>query len=236
MRVVLDFFDDNVQNSCPDPHVSLQKCNEVLAVVWKDPYAVLKAHKTELLHGHSQAVTNDPAPFWNVKNDHTPTAVPFSLPIPQFYLLLFKRKNFPASVCDAGISFSVSLFEYDKAIYRQFSEYCSGLIAQAGAFQGRQVQKRSESLRSDGTDQECSRTESGQKCQLYITLPPLLACLDSGFFFYGPHIQNIRRSALMLDTLPSRFIKDKQVDILRRLCEASPGHIRNAEPYRKEDS
>lgn len=79
MFVILNVFDNHIQNSATDLQVSFEKCNEVFAVIGKYPHTVLESREADLLHSVAQSVAYDPAAFRDVKNNYAPAPVPSAL-------------------------------------------------------------------------------------------------------------------------------------------------------------
>lgn len=79
MFVAFNSFNNHIKSICPDTQICLRQCDKVFAIMGVNPHTILKPHESVFFHKPPQSYSYASAPFGNIKDDHAPAAIPFSL-------------------------------------------------------------------------------------------------------------------------------------------------------------
>ena len=79
MRIAFKALYNHIKNIRTNTEVGLSESNKIFTIIGIDPYTILKVDESIFLHKPPQSYSHASAPFGNIKDDHTPTAVPPSL-------------------------------------------------------------------------------------------------------------------------------------------------------------
>src|SRR3989344_8582322 len=88
---------NRIKHILPYLQLRFQKSDVILTIVRIHPHAVLESNKTDFTHKIPQSDPDATAPFWDIKNNHPPSSVPFLLLILERSLRLFESKRFMPS-------------------------------------------------------------------------------------------------------------------------------------------
>src|SRR3989344_2885514 len=127
MFIVLELFHNHIEHIGTNAKICLCKRNEVFAVIWINPHAILKANKSIFIHKTTEARAHTLPPFGDIKDNYSPTPIPFLLFCNYCPLCLHLEYELPF-LCYACITLSVFLNKCNEPFRHEPTKCCLRLI------------------------------------------------------------------------------------------------------------
>lgn len=109
-RIILDRISDHIENVFAHLEFRLDECDELLAVIGRDPDAVLETQEAKIVHQHTQPFSYDATAFGDVEDNHAISAIPAPFLAGRgFHARLRYVQHAPAAFGDLKVFFAVSL-------------------------------------------------------------------------------------------------------------------------------
>src|SRR3989344_5503605 len=72
-------LDNHIQHIGTNAEICFCKRDEIFAIIWINPDAILQSYESVLFHKMSETYAYVPAPFRNIKCNNAPASIPASL-------------------------------------------------------------------------------------------------------------------------------------------------------------